>query len=772
MSSSRSFLISHRQQKVRGMPYATMEYHLGGGKESTLFSLIPTVLAGKVLASDPVVDNSTKTTTLKCGVLDTQDQVSKTGKSQVVEQELSLHFKGSDFTWMVFVSRPVTATCASAPDPETQASTPENPAVPRDTMFQLQLHESPNFATSPLVVRIALVNECTTGKATIAAHCDKSRRMANPDGYVDMLRKSAHIYPHGNPSVELDFGDDSLVVDDTNTSRIVMDWDIVDSTTVSGSNELAEDEEELIMFALPHQQEMMESSSGSSNTVLDDFCKPTFHGRTCLVKGHSWSLVEDLGPRPSLSAARPPKAESMELLAHTLAKDIHYALSENLQRGAADTYFSGKVLARMGRVVAIANELKALASDPETACEILYDPVLVDTDHCQASAKAAQKVKLPSDKEVQTALEGLRDAVEVWINGLAEATYVYDKTWGGLINCGCNYTVPEGKAGNEGMCSNTAPFDCPALTDVNVDFGNGYYNDHHYHYGYHIYAAAVVAQFDPDWALKWMDHVMLYIRDIANPSKDDPYFPQFRHKDWYLGSSWASGLASFREVHGRNQESSSEAIAAYEGVALFGSAMERAIVEAGANATFLNQNDLKTMAATAREIHQTGRLLTAMELHATQRYWHIWNSTEHVNSYPSEYTKPMVGMLYETMASFQTWFGGGDMASIGIQLLPFTPVAEARDDPDWAAQTFPAYNQSCASDREFCVKNGWSVMLSGLEATIGEYEQALEDSMLIPDKVFSSEGGCGHSRSNLIWYIATRPSVHIEASNATTNNKM
>jgi endoglucanase Acf2 len=49
--------------------------------------------------------------------------------------------------------------------------------------------------------------------------------------------------------------------------------------------------------------------------------------------------------------------------------------------------------------------------------------------------------------------------------------------------------------------------------------------------------------------------------DIANPSKSDPYFPVFRHKDWYDGHSWASGL--FQWNGGGNQESSSESINGY-----------------------------------------------------------------------------------------------------------------------------------------------------------------------------------------------------------------
>ena len=102
------------------------------------------------------------------------------------------------------------------------------------------------------------------------------------------------------------------------------------------------------------------------------------------------------------------------------------------------------------------------------------------------------------------------------------------------------------------------------------------YNDHHFHYGYHIYAAAVVAKHRPEWAREYFERILLYIRDIANPSADDQYFPQFRQKDWYLGNSWAAGLMSMElSPHGREQESSSEAIAAFEGIALYGNAMVR-----------------------------------------------------------------------------------------------------------------------------------------------------------------------------------------------------
>jgi endo-1,3(4)-beta-glucanase len=49
--------------------------------------------------------------------------------------------------------------------------------------------------------------------------------------------------------------------------------------------------------------------------------------------------------------------------------------------------------------------------------------------------------------------------------------------------CGCDFD------GELDGCRNRYP-DCPALTDEGQNFGAGFYNDHHFHFGYHIYAAA------------------------------------------------------------------------------------------------------------------------------------------------------------------------------------------------------------------------------------------------------------------------------------------
>jgi Glycosyl hydrolase family 81 C-terminal domain len=301
---------------------------------------------------------------------------------------------------------------------------------------------------------------------------------------------------------------------------------------------------------------------------------------------------------------------------------------------------------------------------------------------------------------------------------------------------------------------------------------NAFYNDVHFHYGYFIFAAAVVAHFDPEWGRTTFENVLLLIRCIANPSEEDDVFPTWRHKDWYQGHSWASGIAMVF-LNGKNQESSSEAIAAYEAVALYGKSMVCVVSNAAyckkhiwlllSHCYFFQQISAweevgsRSNAQIALEVEQAGQLLVATELRSARTYWHV-TAHEKIKIYPSAYTPRTIGMLWQTMAQCQTWFGAAAYLAYGIQLLPLTPISEYRDTLTWSKEMYHILAESCGSDPE-CTSNGWSVVQLAMLATVGHQEESAEIANALSLDVFESAGGNGHSLSNSLWYFATRPAV-------------
>lgn len=404
---------------VRGMPFGTVQYYGG---------VLPSLYSYNGPASAVLVDDGEE---LKCGVMK-----GKAGSTVQVNKEVKLHFVNSDFTWALFFGSSVEISCdVSEGDEKTR-------------QFQLDVvsYKKSEEGGEPLTVRLALLDQCTTGKSDIPQHCLERAEWKNQKQYVQLLTKSAHVFP-SSPQVEFTYPES----DDEEEAQMTIDWG---ARTMSQGDKA--DKDKLIMFALPHHQDSLNSS-------VTNQCINTFHGSTCLVTGDKWALKEDLGSPMSFTAPRPPEPKMIPALADALSDDINYKLSPNTLRGAADTYFSGKNLARLGRVIVIATEMKNLAAKNVNG---VYSDV--DDSSLSLSMEAAASADLPSDEEISDAVEQLKEAVEVWLSGKAEAPYVYDKSWGGLVNCGCTY---HGKGGT-GSCNNTFP-NCPALVDVNKDFGNG-----------------------------------------------------------------------------------------------------------------------------------------------------------------------------------------------------------------------------------------------------------------------------------------------------------
>lgn len=258
----------------------------------------------------------------------------------------------------------------------------------------------------------------------------------------------------------------------------------------------------------------------------------------------------------------------------------------------------------------------------------------------------------------------------------------------------------------------------------------------------------MVAHFDPNWGKKHFEQVLLLVRDIANPSSDDPSFPRFRHKDWYFGASWASGVPQPAYLNGKNQESSSEAIASAESVALFGQVMKQIWIsekQAG-------------KAAISNEMEKIGKVMAGTEITSAKRYWHVNKNDDPNRIYPEIYDHNVVGMMWNTMLQFGTWFGAAEYLPYGIQLLPLTPISESRDDLDWANTIYKPLTTSCAADFQ-CTSSGWSVFQLAILATVGYAGEAAMRVKELPNDSFENAGGNGNSRTNTIWYIGTRPEV-------------
>lgn len=90
--------------------------------------------------------------------------------------------------------------------------------------------------------------------------------------------------------------------------------------------------------------------------------------------------------------------------------------------------------------------------------------------------------------------------------------------------------------------------------------------------------------------------------------------------------------------------------------------------------------------------------------------------------------------------------------------MPVTAIGEHRDSVDWIKSIYFPMEESCEK-YETCEATGWSVQILGSLATAGHPKLASRKALGLPDGAFISAGGNGHSLTNTLWYIATRPPV-------------
>ncbi len=168
-------------------------------------------------------------------------------------------------------------------------------------------------------------------------------------------------------------------------------------------------------------------------------------------------------------------------------------------------------------------------------------------------------------------------------------------------------------------------------------------NDHHFHYGYFISAAAAVEQFQPGWAANWGPMVNMLVKDAANWDKTDLKFPFLRNFNPYAGHSFAAGLLN-TEPHGDNQESSSEAM--------------------NFNSSLINWGEL-TGNTTIRDL---GIYLYTTEQTGIEEYWFNMNK----RNFGPNYSQMMCSRVWSDGYDNGTFWTGDIAAMYGIEMFPLT----------------------------------------------------------------------------------------------------
>ncbi len=264
----------------------------------------------------------------------------------------------------------------------------------------------------------------------------------------------------------------------------------------------------------------------------------------------------------------------------TLAGYLTAVAGDPMAIQKGDTYWTGKGLGRAARIAEIADQVG------------------------DAGTRSA-------------ALGAIRSTLTDWFSaspGKSAQLFYYDKNWGTLIGYPASYG-----------------------SDSEL-------NDHHFHYGYFIAAAATLARFDPAWAStgQYGGMVDLLIRDANNYDRTDSRFPFLRDFDIFAGHDWASGHAAF--AAGNNQESSSE-----------GMNFANALIQWG-------------QATGNTAVRDAGIFIYTTQAQAISQYWFDVDGT----TFPAGWQHSAVGMVWGDGGSYATWFSSDPEKIQGINMLPVT----------------------------------------------------------------------------------------------------
>lgn len=293
-----------------------------------------------------------------------------------------------------------------------------------------------------------------------------------------------------------------------------------------------------------------------------------------------------------------------------------------------------------------------------------------------------------------------------------------------------------------------------SMLGFDVSYDSDAFNDHHFHYGYFTYAAALLCMEDRDFATRYGDILTLIAKDYANWDREDGRFPFLRNIDPWCGHSWAGGLGDAGNDNGNGQESTSEAMQGWGGIYLLGVALDN------------------------KEMRDAGIWGWNTEARATREYWFDVDAPRPANAggrkpwpgkgervgnynydeYPYAYNSNITGKGI----GWWTWFGGDPLFMHGIQWMPISPALDYlswdKDFVAWAYDDLMAGANSTFShswfettkntdnneDIEPLAKNDWgNVVLAYMQRANPEeatriFDEALEKDLHIATSVSTS----------------------------------
>lgn len=341
--------------------------------------------------------------------------------------------------------------------------------------------------------------------------------------------------------------------------------------------------------------------------------------------------------------------------------------------------------------------------------------VLSDGDRAELAEQVAKDVADLPDPPADTYFGGkwaYRTAQLLDIARQVGADDAADQARSRLTEVLLQWTELDGCAQRSAFCFGYDP-DWRGVVGQTASFGSELFNDHHFHYGYFLYAAAILGADQPELVQQLTPMMTLLAADIASGS-DTGVTPQWRPFDVYASHSWASGTGEFAD--GNNQESSSEAVNAWAGLQLWAQVVGDDVLE-----------------------EQAAWMMSA-EAQSATAYWTDFDTTDPVYD---GFEHGAMGINWGGKRDYATWFSPEPSAILGIQLIPMSPSSSyLAGDPDRIRDNVDEAGTGPLGD--------FTLMYAGLAGT-ADAEVALARARALPEADIDQ----GNSRSYLLAYLMT-----------------